>query len=123
MHHVVILSGLAYPAGCFLGMLYELRCPKVIYLLTALGTLFGAYIVVCALLSPLPPLVYSPFGGPLIITSWIAFTFILSYAKTMATVWICDYNAQKGMFWVGMSTQFGAAAGALLNFVLVNSVS
>lgn len=41
----------------------------------------------------------------------------------MITVWICDYNAQEGMFWVGMATQTGAAVGAFVNYILVNWVT
>lgn len=120
MHYVVLLTGLSYPAGCFLGMLYPKHSPLAIYTTTLLGTTLGGYIVLCALMSPLPPLVGANVGSLVIVTTWVLFTFILSYSKTMITVWICDYNAQQGMFWVGMATQAGAAAGALLNFALVN---
>lgn len=124
MHNVVLLAGLSYPAGCFLGIFWnQSQSTKTIYFTTLIGTAFGGYIVMCALMSPLPPLLDSAFGSLFIVLAWVLFTFVLSYSKTMITVWICDYNAQEGMFWVGMATQAGAAVGALVNFALVNWVT
>ncbi|XP_017494318.1 PREDICTED: solute carrier family 52, riboflavin transporter, member 3-B-like, partial [Rhagoletis zephyria] len=120
LHYIVVLSGLAYPTGCFFGMLVEAKSVRLINLLTAIGTTLALYILACALMSPSPPLVDSPVGGILMVLCWIAYVGILSYSKTMITLWICDYNSRKGMFWVGMNQQFGAATGALLNFILIN---
>lgn len=71
-------------------------------------------------MSPSPPLLGTSFGGVLMIVAWISFVGILSYAKTMITLWICEYATKTGMFWLGMNTQFGAATGAALNFILIN---
>lgn len=128
LHFVVILAGLAYPAGCFYGMLVERRSVHLITGLTLVGTGLALYIVACALMSPHPPLMaptttarwYGSVGAILMIICWITFVAIASYAKTMITLWICDYNSSRGMFWLGMYTQFGAAIGALLVFALIN---
>jgi hypothetical protein len=71
-------------------------------------------------MSPNPPLNNSSIGGILMIISWISYTAILSYAKTMITLLISDYNGDKGLFWVGMNTQFGAAFGAAIMFLIIN---
>ena len=147
LHLVVILSGLAYPIGCLLGMVWECRSVRTMNLLTLIGTVIGCYIIVCSLMSPNPPL--KPLlktlrkvedkvqahetqeilsllinnynlGGILMIIVWISFVMILSYCKAMICIWVCDYNGTNGMFWVGMWTQFGAAMGAGLNFILIN---
>ena len=85
MHQVVILSGLSYPTGCFLCMIYSPKSTRLVYLLIAIGSALGGYIVLAALLSPTPPLANSPLGGHIMVAAWISFTLILSYAKTMAT--------------------------------------
>lgn len=120
LHFVVIMAGLSYPAGCFLGMLFEDKSLRTINIMTGVGTLLGCYMTVCALMSPSPPLVNHTLGGVIIVVCWISMVGILSYAKTMITLVICDYNSTKGMFWVGMNTQFGAALGASIIFVLIN---
>lgn len=48
------------------------------------------------------------------------FSMTASYAKTMITLVICDYNRGTGMFWVGMNTQFGGAIGSLIVFIIIN---
>ena len=120
LHNVVIMAGLAYPAGCFFGMFVEKRSTKTITLLTIVGTMISSYIIFCATQSPNPPLKNSSIGGLLMLASWILYVAILSYAKTMITLVLCDLNSRTGMFWVGMQTQFGAALGALISFLLID---
>lgn len=90
------------------------------FLLTIFGGCFGLYIVYTALTNTSAPFVDSPWGGRIMIIAWILFVTIVSYAKTLITVWICDYNRSEGMFWVGMSTQFGSCLGATIAYGLVN---
>lgn len=90
-------------------------------LLTLLGTCLGLYITFCGLMSPTPPLVERRLlGGTVMIVVYTVLIGVLSYTKTMITLWINDYNSIHGMFWVGMHTQFGAAFGAFFMFILIN---
>ncbi|KAH9414282.1 hypothetical protein DERP_008479 [Dermatophagoides pteronyssinus] len=124
LHFVVILTSLSYPIGCFLAMLFEYRSIRMITIMTIVSTLFAGYILIVSLMSPLPPFIdngkWHTIASWLIVFIWSSFMTIASYAKTMITIVICDYNRSKGMFWVGMQTQFGSAIGAAISFILIN---
>ncbi|KAH7638285.1 riboflavin transporter 2 [Dermatophagoides farinae] len=124
LHYVVILASISYPVGCFYGMLVEHRSIRMITMLTVVATILAVYILISALMSPSPPLVHSEqwhtIAAWIMVAIWAAFITIASYAKTMITLVICDYNRMNGMFWVGMQTQFGSAIGASIAFLLIN---
>ena len=125
LHYVVILSGLSFPFGCFLAMVFhKQKSIKRINILTVFGHMIAIYIITCALLSPSPPLIspesHKLFGSLAMMFAWILFTSSLSYSKTLITLIISEYNGDRGLFWVGFHTQLGACLGAGLMFVWIN---
>ena len=99
LHNVVIMAGLAYPAGCFFGMFVEKRSTKAITLLTIVGTMISSYIIFCATQSPNPPLKNSSIGGLLMLASQILYVAMLSYAKTMITLVLCEFSNWNVLGW------------------------
>ena len=91
--------------------------------LTIIGSLIAVYIVYIAATNKSADFEATKFKGWIMLGAWTFFVTIISYSKTLITVWICDYNRDKGMFWVGMTTQFGGLAGAGLAYILVNHTS
>ncbi|RWS09159.1 Riboflavin transporter 2-A-like protein [Dinothrombium tinctorium] len=121
LHYVVILVGLAYPGGCFLAMFLQTRSLLFIDGLTLLGSLVAVYIFCASLMSPYPPFQSTNriFGGILMVFSWVVFTAVLSYVKTMITVILNDHGGSNALFWVGMFTQIGSAFGAAFMLLAV----
>ncbi|XP_051015773.1 solute carrier family 52, riboflavin transporter, member 2 [Acomys russatus] len=67
-HLAVVLGSSANPLACFLAMAVLCRSLAGLYGLSLLGTLFGAYLMTLAVLSPCPPLVGTSAGVVLVVS-------------------------------------------------------
>ncbi|CAL1538575.1 unnamed protein product [Lymnaea stagnalis] len=109
------------PVACFLTMWMTTKSTRVISGLTLLGTLFSAYIIALAAMSPSPILVHHTAGGILVIVAWVISTMINIFTKvTIASV--MRGHGRISLMWAGGSTQLGALIGAILAYVMVNQL-
>lgn len=130
LHYTVILTGLAYPFGCFIAMLKHTSSLKVIYYWTFLGTAISVLIFAVALMSPNPPLSSSAInglnlsnniiGGSIMVGAWTLYITIFSYIKTVITVIVSEERGEEALFTVGLFTQIGSVFGAGFMFLAVN---
>ena len=130
LHYTVILTGLAYPLGCFIAMLKHATSLTTIYTWTLLGTLVSIFILVIAIMSPAPPLSSGSMttfgladqliGGTIMIIAWTSYVTILSYVKTVITVIVSQERGEEALFTVGLFTQIGSVFGAGFMFLAVN---
>lgn len=131
LHYTVILTGLAYPAGCFIALFKEIKSIKWITIWTLIATLISVYILIIAIMSPFPPFVNQvksdilgidtrTFGGLIIVTCWVLFILILSYVKTVITILLSRAKGEDGLFMVGLLTQVASIFGAGFMFAAVN---
>ncbi|XP_055860645.1 solute carrier family 52, riboflavin transporter, member 3-B-like [Biomphalaria glabrata] len=109
------------PIACFLTMWVRVKSLRVISLLTLLGTLFSAYIIIVAAMSPNPFLVKQTAGGILIIAAWVISTALNVFAKvTIASV--MRSQGRISLIYTGGSTQTGTLIGAVLAYVMINEL-
>ncbi|KAJ6650859.1 hypothetical protein lerEdw1_002511, partial [Lerista edwardsae] len=91
----------------------------VLGVLTAIGTASGAYIMGMAVMSPCPLLQSSPWGGALMVISWILMNGFTSYVQVMLGV-ILRSHSRSALVWYGAVQQLGSMVGALVMFPLVS---
>lgn len=135
LHYTVILTGLAYPAGCFIALLKEITSVKWIFIWTVVASLISIHILGAAIMSPLPPLVYGigqssqneilgmdsrNLGGMIMVTAWTLYILILSYVKTIVTILVSREKGEEALFMVGLLTQIASVLGAGFMFLAVN---
>lgn len=130
LHYAVVFGGLAYPFGCLIAMLKHVTSMKIIYSLTAIGTIMSIMILVVACLSPTPPLLSDTIvamgitskamGGTIMVVSWTLYITVFSYVKTVITVIVSADRGEQALFTVGLFTQIGSVAGAGFMFLAVN---
>lgn len=65
---VVTLTNIANPLACAVAIFLPVTSCVGISVLTGLGLVCTVYVVLCASLSPAPPLVASTAGGPVIVS-------------------------------------------------------
>ncbi|XP_015263352.1 PREDICTED: solute carrier family 52, riboflavin transporter, member 2 [Gekko japonicus] len=118
-HLSVVLSNIANPVACFVAMFLLCRSSLGLGLLSALGGVFGAYLMVLAAFSPCPPLVGSPVGVALVVTSWILFMGLFSYLKVVIGSLLHEAG-HAALVWCGTIIQVGSLVGALLMFPLTS---
>uniref|UniRef100_V9KKQ5 Riboflavin transporter n=1 Tax=Callorhinchus milii TaxID=7868 RepID=V9KKQ5_CALMI len=118
-HLAVVLGNLANPIACFIAMFILCRSDVVLGILTVLGTIFGAYILALAALSPCPPLLREVSGDTLVVLGWISFTGVFSYLKvTLGS--LLHEAGHKALIWCGVAIQAGSLLGALVMFPMVS---
>ncbi|XP_055508221.1 solute carrier family 52, riboflavin transporter, member 3-A [Leucoraja erinacea] len=118
-HLSAALSSMANPVACVIALILPNRSLVLLAFLSVLGTMFGAYNMVMAALSPCPLLEHSSAGSALIVLSWILFTGTLSYVKVMTGIIFRD-ESYSALVWCGAAVQLGSMIGALTMFPLVN---
>ncbi|XP_045194014.2 solute carrier family 52, riboflavin transporter, member 3-B-like [Mercenaria mercenaria] len=118
-HLAVTLSNIANPVACFIAFFLPVGSAGVIGLISLVGTLVSAYIMVLAAGSPTPVLVESSAGGILVVIAYVAVYLTLTFTKvSVATLF--RFEGRKGLLWCGAITQLGSAVGAAVMFVIVN---
>lgn len=121
LRYTVIGTGLAYPIGCSLAMLVGVRSIRMMIGLTFAGTLISLYILLCAIMSPFPPLVGFPVvGGSLVVTCWLSYIFLLSYVKTIVSLRMSRSRGENALYRIGIHTQIGSVFGAAFMYLAVN---
>ena len=134
LHYTVILTGLAYPAGCFITLFKEITSVKWITIWTLIATAISIHILRAAIMSPLPPFVYAVgqssyeilgidsrnLGGMIMVTCWTLYILILSYVKTIVTILVSREKGEEALFMVGLLTQIASLLGAGFMFLAVN---
>ncbi|XP_032054232.1 solute carrier family 52, riboflavin transporter, member 3 [Aythya fuligula] len=118
-HLSATLSSMANPLACIVAMFLPGRSLVLLGALSLAGTVFGAYNMAIAVMSPCPLLQQSQWGDVVIVLSWVLFTGTLSYVKVMAGV-ILRSRSHSALVWYGAVEQLGSLLGALLMFPLVN---
>ncbi|XP_068567505.1 solute carrier family 52, riboflavin transporter, member 2 [Cebidichthys violaceus] len=118
-HLSVVLGNIANPLACFLAMFVVLRSSAGLGLLSLAGGVFAAYLMALAALSPCPPLLGTPAGVALVVTSGIIFTGLYSYLKVVIGTLLHEAG-HAALLWCGISIQAGSLIGALTMFPLVN---
>ncbi|XP_046544075.1 riboflavin transporter 2-like [Haliotis rubra] len=118
-HLAVTLANLANPLACFFDLFVHVTSVPALSSLTLLGSLFGAYIMAAAVMSPVPVLVGTLAGSILIVSAWVVCIFILTYVK-VSLASLFRVEGKKGLLHCGVATQVGSAIGGVLMFVLVN---
>ncbi|XP_062897152.1 solute carrier family 52, riboflavin transporter, member 3-A [Mobula hypostoma] len=118
-HLSAVLSSFANPGACIIALFLPNRSLVLLGSLSLLGTMFGAYNMAIAALSPCPLLLHSWTGSALIVLSWILFTGTLSYVKVMIGIIFRD-ESHSALVWCGAAVQLGSMIGALTMFPLVN---
>ncbi|XP_060099126.1 solute carrier family 52, riboflavin transporter, member 2 [Heteronotia binoei] len=118
-HLSVVLSNIANPVACFAAMFLLCRSSLGLGLLSALGGVFGIYLMVLAAFSPCPPLVDSPVGVALVVISWILFMGLFSYLKVVIGSLLHEAG-HSALVWCGTIIQVGSLVGALVMFPLTS---
>ncbi|XP_075701603.1 solute carrier family 52, riboflavin transporter, member 3 [Rhinoderma darwinii] len=116
------LGAMANPLACLIAMFLPSRSLIILVLLSVVGTGFGAYNMMTAVMSPCPILLHTNWGVVLIVISWILFIGTLSYVKVMIGVILRSQN-YSALVWCGAVVQLGSMIGALVMFPLVNVYS
>lgn len=118
-HLSVTLHAMANPLMAFLAFFLPCTRQRVTAGLTMLGSLLAVFILATALYSP--DMVSSvEVGGTLVVLTWVVSGAIFSYVK-VSVAGMCRDSGW--LFYCGVLTQVGSAAGALLAFILVNQVN
>ncbi|XP_053310156.1 solute carrier family 52, riboflavin transporter, member 3 [Spea bombifrons] len=118
-HLAAALGSMANPLACLISMFLPSRSLVCLVLLSLLGTGFGGYNMMTAVMSPCPVLQDTRWGEALIVISWVLFIGTLSYVKVMIGV-ILRSQSHSALVWCGAVVQLGSMIGALLMFPLVN---
>lgn len=118
-HLSAALSSVANPLACTVAMFFQNRSLVFLCVLTALGTGFGSYNMVMAVMSPCPLFQGTMLGEILIVLSWLFFTGTLSYVKVMVGVILRDHS-HSALVWCGAAAQMGSLVGSVTMFPLVN---
>ncbi|XP_060692142.1 solute carrier family 52, riboflavin transporter, member 3-A [Hemiscyllium ocellatum] len=118
-HLSAALGSMANPGACVIALFVPNRSLVLLGFLSLVGTVFGAYNMAMAALSPCPLLQHSEVGAILIVLSWILFSGTLSYVKVMIGVIFRD-ESHSALVWCGAAVQLGSMIGALSMFPLVN---
>lgn len=118
-HLAVTLSSIANPICCFFAMYYALTSVISVTFLTMVGSVWAAYILATAVLSPIPPLVDHPLGPCLVILSWIMVSGTTAYVKACIAAIMRREGGQFALYLNGIVTQVGSATGAIVAFSLV----
>ncbi|KAM4611180.1 solute carrier family 52, riboflavin transporter, member 3 [Discoglossus pictus] len=118
-HLAAALGAIANPLACLVAMFAPCRSLLVLALVSLVGTGFGAYNMMTAVMSPCPILQGTSWGVALIVISWIFFIGMLSYVKVMMGV-ILRSQSHSALVYCGATVQLGSMIGALVMFPLVN---
>ncbi|XP_074172732.1 solute carrier family 52, riboflavin transporter, member 2 isoform X2 [Rhinolophus sinicus] len=114
-HLAVVLGSAANPLACFLAMGVLCRSLAGLGGLSLLGVLFGAYLMVLAVLSPCPPLVGTTAGTILVVLSWVLCLGLFSYVKVAASS-LLHGGGQPALLAAGVAIQVGSLLGAVAMF-------
>lgn len=118
-HLSAALSSVANPLACTVAMFFQNRSLFFLGALTVLGTGFGSYNMVMAVMSPCPLFQGTVLGEILIVLSWLFFIGTLSYVKVMVGVILRDHS-HSALVWCGAASQMGSLVGSVTMFPLVN---
>ncbi|XP_044859265.1 solute carrier family 52, riboflavin transporter, member 2 [Mauremys mutica] len=118
-HLSVVLSNIANPVACFVAMFVLCRSAVGLGVISVLGGVFAAYLMVLAVLSPCPPLLGSAAGVALVVLSWILFLGLFSYLKVVIGSLLHEAG-HAALVWCGAVIQAGSLVGALAMFPLVS---
>ncbi|MCL4130110.1 UNVERIFIED_CONTAM: hypothetical protein GTU68_047551 [Idotea baltica] len=121
-HLAATLSALANPLAALCTMILPRAFPKLVGLLSLVGTGFASYIITTAVMSPSPPLMDYKSGSILIVLMWVAFIGVITYVRVEIANLMREDGASP-LFWSGVVTQTGSAIGAIVAFFLVNKTS
>lgn len=119
-HLSVNLSMISNPIACFIAVFLPSWSMSSIVMWTVFSSVWAAYILAAALLSPYPPLVDHTFGAVLIVFSWTVFVGSVSYVKACIAGILRRSGGNKALFWGGGVSQIGSFVGGVGTFVLVN---
>ncbi|XP_001099620.3 solute carrier family 52, riboflavin transporter, member 1 isoform X2 [Macaca mulatta] len=114
-HLAVVLGSAANPLACFLAMGVLCRSLAGLVGLSLLGMLFGAYLMVLAILSPCPPLVGTTAGVILVVLSWVLCLCVFSYVKVAASS-LLHGGGRPALLAAGVAIQVGSLLGASTMF-------
>ncbi|CAI9597220.1 unnamed protein product [Staurois parvus] len=118
-HLAAALGSMANPLACLIAMFLPSRSFVSLVFWSVLGTGFGAYNMMTAVMSPCPILHGTKWGVALIVISWVLFIGTLSYVKVMIGV-ILRSQSHSALVWCGAVVQLGSMIGALVMFPMVN---
>ncbi|XP_033831272.1 riboflavin transporter 2 [Periophthalmus magnuspinnatus] len=121
-HLSATMAAVSNPLACFIAMFLPIRSLVVMGALTAVGSGVGAYIMWMAALSPCPLLVHGPWGGVIMVLSWVVLLLTMSYVKVMVGVILRD-EGHSALVWCGAVVQLGSLLGAVTMFPLVSIFS
>ncbi|KAL5961748.1 Solute carrier family 52 riboflavin transporter member 3-A, partial [Taenia solium] len=93
------------------------RLALILTLLGVIGSFFAGYIIFLAAASPSPPQLGGA-GSTFSVLSWILMTAALSIQKTWITLYLVKHGSQRNLRALGIASQSGSAAGALISFLL-----
>ncbi|KAL2765655.1 solute carrier family 52, riboflavin transporter, member 2 isoform 1 [Daubentonia madagascariensis] len=110
-HLAVVLGSAANPLACFLAMGVLCRSLAGLGGLSLLAMLFGAYLMVLAILSPCPPLVGTSAGLVLVVLSWVLCLGMFSYVKVAASS-LLHGRGRSALLAAGVTIQVGSLLGA-----------
>ncbi|XP_063994202.1 solute carrier family 52, riboflavin transporter, member 3-A [Diachasmimorpha longicaudata] len=121
-HLTVTLASMATPLSMAMGFIQKDPLSlKALTTLTAGILLLSAVVLFIAVQSPSPPLQGSWGGELLIILLWIVVNGLIGFVK-MAITTIFRPDPGRGLYYIGVATQVGSLAGAIMTFTLVNYV-
>ncbi|CAM5087853.1 unnamed protein product [Eretmochelys imbricata] len=118
-HLSVVLSNIANPVACFIAMFVLCRSAVGLGVISVLGGVFAAYLMVLAALSPCPPLLGNAAGVALVVLSWILFLGLFSYLKVVIGSLLHEAG-HAALVWCGAVIQVGSLVGALAMFPIVS---
>ncbi|CAG5128755.1 unnamed protein product [Candidula unifasciata] len=119
-HGATKAENIVDPIASFLTFWVTARTTRAISGLTLLGTLFTAYIIVVASMSPNPFLVDHLAGGPLLVTAWVLCTMLMVFSK-VSIAGVMRSQGRLSLMWTGASTQLGSVLGATVAYLTINA--
>ncbi|EUB57918.1 Solute carrier family 52, riboflavin transporter, member 3-A [Echinococcus granulosus] len=93
------------------------RLALILTLLGVVGSFFAGYIIFLAAASPSPPQLGGA-GSAFSVLSWILMTAALNIQKTWITLHLVKHGSQRNLRTLGIASQIGSLAGALISFLL-----
>uniref|UniRef100_A0A0B6Y6S3 Riboflavin transporter n=1 Tax=Arion vulgaris TaxID=1028688 RepID=A0A0B6Y6S3_9EUPU len=118
-HAATKAENIVDPIASFLTFWIVAKTTVSISGLTLLGTLFTAYIIAMAAMSPTPALVNATAGGILVVTAWVMCTILMVFSK-VSIAKVMRGQGRLSLIWTGASTQLGAMIGAIIAYILIN---
>lgn len=119
-HLTVTLAHLSNPIACVVALWLPPPGPRGITIISTFAIVAASHVTWLAFLSPMPPWHDTTHGVILVVVAWVLLTGFVTYTKLSITAIFRREPGAKSLFYVGIVTQIGSAAGAICSFGITN---